>query len=63
MSVTCPFCKTQVQLIPDGVIRYCQCFLLGVDHTRHDTRYLGSIPIEDPKFESWWHKVCDRLNK
>ena len=61
MSVTCPICETTVDLIPDGCIRNCKCKLLGVDHTKEYTRYLGVIPKEDSKFKEWWehhHELC-----
>lgn len=56
MSVTCPVCENTIDLIPDGRIRFCKCKVLGVDHTKEYTRYLGSIPKEDPGFENWWKR-------
>lgn len=44
MSILCPICETKIELIPDGKLRYCQCQLLGVDHTNEYTRYLGINP-------------------
>lgn len=66
MSVTCAICETQIDLIPDGKLRYCQCKALGIDHTKEYTRYLGTIPKEDPDFEEWWrrhHKSCLRYRE
>ncbi len=54
MSVTCAICETSVILIPDGVVRYCKCKFLGVDHTNEYTMYIGTVPKEDPGFEKWW---------
>ena len=44
MSIKCPICETSIPLQPDGVLRYCQCKMLGVDHTPHYTRCLGINP-------------------
>ena len=43
---TCYICKTQIELIQDGV-NWCPCGSLGIDKTDHYVRYLGSIPAED----------------
>ena len=59
--ITCAKCETVIVLIPDGKIRYCDCKLLGVDHTKEYTRYIGTIPKEDIGFEKWWEekgKIC-----
>lgn len=44
MSIKCPICEITIPLQPDGVLRYCQCRILGVDHTPHYTRCLGINP-------------------
>jgi hypothetical protein len=51
MSITCPICLKNIPLIPDGLLRYCSCKLLGVVHTPHYTRYIGLNINEayDPK--------------
>jgi len=56
MEVTCPICDDKVILIPDGVLRYCKCGSMGVDHTKEYTRYLGSKCKEDPEFTDWFKK-------
>ena len=55
-EVTCPICEQKISLIPDGILRYCPCHCLGVDHTKEYTRYLGTIPIEDERYAEFEEK-------
>lgn len=48
---TCVFCDTKIDIIPDKVLRWCKCGILGVDCSPEYTRYLGSKPIEQLKQE------------
>jgi hypothetical protein len=44
MSVTCPICKTSIELKPDRILKFCHCGTLGVDCDKNYTRYLGIDP-------------------
>ena len=62
-EVTCPVCFHKISLIPDGVLRYCPCRCLGIDHTKEYTRYIGSIPVEDTGYAEFEEKKGEILNK
>jgi len=52
-SYTCPICDDVINVTLDGVLVYCKCKSLGIDHTKYYTRYLGVKPKEDPLFDQW----------
>ena len=51
--VTCAICDDEIELNYTGKLQYCKCKCLGVDSTKEYTRYLGTIPKEDPGYEQW----------
>jgi hypothetical protein len=61
--VTCCVCDQRIELIPDGQLRFCPCLCLGVDCTKEYTRYIGTIPQEDPRYPSFLEKKQDVLIK
>ena len=56
IGVTCCVCGQKIALIPDGILRYCPCRGLGIDHTKEYTRYLGTIPVEHSGYVQYEEK-------
>ena len=59
LTVICPFCKDRFICEPDGILRWCKCKKIGIDHTSLYTRVLG-LPMDNfEKFQvlnSSWQK-------
>jgi len=60
-TVTCPICEHQIELVPDGILKYCVCQCLGVDCTKEYTRYLGVLPLEDPNYSQLEEKKQETI--
>ena len=49
--VTCPFCEDVFTCETDGILHYCKCGKVGIDHTRSYTRVLGISREDYPRFQ------------
>jgi hypothetical protein len=51
----------QIQLLCDGILKYCACRCLGVDSVKEYTHYIGIIPLEDPNYSQFAKEKYDIL--